>query len=273
MDAEKAIEGEPVGTGGINPPDTIEKADALVTRTRFLGMPLDIVQKQDLPVVIGNLLGRGGAKHIVLLSVWDLLRTRTNAEYRSYVRQADLVIPISKCLISGSRFLTGAEPVRYMPFDFIIALLSTLEVREYSLYLLGGRKKTLDKAERNVKETFPNLEIVGRCAGGFKKNYEPALLESIRKASPALFMVGKGVRGEELWIPRKCGSLWQGIRFWCSDIYSVFANEKRHPSDFAFKHGVEWAGYCVRNPLYIFRFFPYVYYKILVVIWKLFKKG
>jgi N-acetylglucosaminyldiphosphoundecaprenol N-acetyl-beta-D-mannosaminyltransferase len=242
-------------------------------RINLLNVPIDIVQKERLPVVIGNLLGSGEAKHIVLLSLWDMLRARRNNEYRSYILKADLIIPISKTLTGGTRFLTGKEPIRYMPFDFIIALLSILELHEHSLYLMGGKKKVLEKAEKNVKHTFPHLQIVGRYSGHFKKSVEPAILEAIRKASPSLLLVGKGVHGEELWIQRKGEKLGPGIRLWCSDIYQVFANKKRHPSDYAFKHGLEWVGICLRNPWRYFRIFPYLYYKILLLFHKLFKSN
>jgi N-acetylglucosaminyldiphosphoundecaprenol N-acetyl-beta-D-mannosaminyltransferase len=249
--------------------------ETIVTQTKeriyLLNVPIDIVEKENLPVVIGDLLASGEARHIVLLSLRDLLRAKRNSEYRSYVLKADVIIPISKSLVSGARFLTGKELVRYLPFDFIIAVLSILEHREHSVYLMGGRKKNLEKAEKNVKKTFPHLQIVGRYAGRFKKNIEGAILEAIRKASPSLLLVGKGVHGKELWIGRKGGKLGPGIRLWCSDIYAVFANKRRHPTDYAFKHGLEWVEFCLKKPLYFLRVFLYIYYKMLLLFYKVFK--
>ncbi|MDR2446116.1 MAG: WecB/TagA/CpsF family glycosyltransferase [Treponema sp.] len=240
-------------------------------RINLLNVPIDIVKKENLPIVIGDLLGSGEAKHIVLLSLWDLLRARRNNEYRSYVLNADVIIPISKSLTGGSRFLLGKEPIRYMPFDFIIALLSILELREQSVYFMGGKKKILEKAEKNVKHTFPRLQIVGRCSGRFKKNREYAILKAIWKAAPSLVLVGKGVQGEELWIQRNSDKLRTGIQLWCSDMYEVFANKKRHPAEYTFKHGLEWIGFCLKNPARLLRLFPYVYYMLLLLRYKFFK--
>jgi N-acetylglucosaminyldiphosphoundecaprenol N-acetyl-beta-D-mannosaminyltransferase len=158
-----------------------------------------------------------------------------------------------------------------MPFDFIIALLSLLEIREQSVYLMGGKRKVLEKAEKNVKQTFPGLQIVGRCAGRFKKNREDAILEAIRKAAPSLLLVGKGVQGEELWIRRKGGKLGSGIRLWCSDMYEVFANKQSHPTEYMFKYGLEWLEFCLKKPARLLRLFPYVYYIILLLFYRLFK--
>ena len=184
---------------------------------------------------------------------------------------ADLVIPISKSIVSGAKFLTGKKPLRYMPFYFVISLLTALEKREYPLYLLGGKKQTLKKAEKNIHATFPRLNIVGRFEGRIRKKEEPALLEAIRKSSPCLLLVGKGIKGNELWIARNGSRLNTGIRLWCSDLFEVFAEKKRRPSDKVFERGLEGIGFCFRNPLLFFRIFAYFRYKILLLLHKIFR--
>jgi N-acetylglucosaminyldiphosphoundecaprenol N-acetyl-beta-D-mannosaminyltransferase len=241
-------------------------------RINVLKVPLDIVPQERLADIIYNLLAEGKGKNIVLLSLWDLLRARRTGEYRSYVLGASLVIPISKSLVGGARFLTGKTPVRYMPFDFAIDLLTILEKRRFSLYLLGGKPRILKKTEKNLRQTFPDLRIVGRYVGSFKRQEEPIILQAVRKAGPSLLLVGKGIHGEERWIARNNGSLGPGLRLWCSDLFDVFAERRKRPSRAAFDRGLEWLGYCFQSPLRFFRFFPYVYYKILLVIYRLFKR-
>jgi len=208
----------------------------------------------------------------VLLSLWDMLRARRSGEYRTYVTRASLVIPISKSLISGIKFLTGKKAHRYMPFDFIISILTILEKREFSCYLLGGRRKVLLKTEQNVRQTFPRLRIVGRFPGYFKRHEETIVIKAIKKSSPSLLLAGKGIRGKERWIYKNNIVLGEGMRLWCSDIFDVFAERKRHPSRAAFNSGLEWIGYCFQNPLKFFRIFPYIGYKFLLLFYKLFVK-
>jgi N-acetylglucosaminyldiphosphoundecaprenol N-acetyl-beta-D-mannosaminyltransferase len=219
-----------------------------------------------------ELVKTGKARNIVLLSLWDLLRARRNGEFRSYVQEAALVIPISKSLIGGARFLSGKTPVRYMPFDIVIRLLDILEKREYTLYLLGGKKSILQKAEKNIRQTFPKLRIVGRYIGRFERQSEATILEAVRKASPSLLLVGKGVRGREKWLARRDAQLSQGLRLWCSDLFDVFAERRKRPSPGVFRRGWEWIGFCFRNPLRIFRIFSYFFYKLLLLFYRLFVK-
>ncbi|MDL2229140.1 WecB/TagA/CpsF family glycosyltransferase [Treponema sp. OttesenSCG-928-L16] len=221
---------------------------------------------------IMELVQGGRRENIVLLSLWDLLRARRNEEYRNYVLNAALVIPISKSLVSGARFLTGKTPVRYMPFDFTIRLLTILEKKELSLYLLGSRLRILKRAEKNLRQTFPKLRIVGRYTASFKRYGEETVLEAERKASPSLLLVGKGIHGEERWIARNNAKLSPGLRMWCSDLFEVFAERKKRPSQAIFDRGLEWFGFCIKNPLRFFRIVCYLYYKLLLVIYRLFKR-
>jgi len=246
----------------------------------LLKVPIDIVSPEELPNVISRILppvespddvSHAAGRDIVLLSLWDLLRARRKGEYRNYVYNAALVLPISKSLVSGASFLTGKKVARYMPFNFVISLLSILEKQEHSLYLLGSGSRVLKKVERNIHTTFPRLRIVGRHGGSIRKQEEPAVIEAIRKASPSLLLVGKRVRREEIWIARNSDRLNSGLRLWCSDLFDVFAEKKRRPSDAVFEKGLEGIGFCFRNPLRFFRVFPYFRYTLLLLFYKIFK--
>jgi N-acetylglucosaminyldiphosphoundecaprenol N-acetyl-beta-D-mannosaminyltransferase len=250
----------------------------MVERINILKVPLDIVHPEALTGRVYELLapeqnGRIKGKNLILLSLWDLLRARGNNEYRDFVQKASMVIPISKSLIGGARFLTGKTPIRYMPFDFIINLLTILENRELSVYLLGSKARVLKKTEKKIHQTFPKLRIVGRFVGNFRRQDEGAILEAIRKASPSLLLVGQGVHGGERWIVRNTGSLNAGLRLWCSDMFDIFAERKKRPSNATFDRGLEWIGYCCQNPLRLFRLFPYFYYKFLLLAYRIFKKN
>ena len=244
----------------------------LKERVDFLKVPIDIIDPNRFDRLVFQLLAEKKEQNIVLLSVWDILRARRNAEYRDYVKQAALVIPISKSIIRGIQFLLGKQAVRYMPFNFVIKILTILGNSEFSCYLLGSKKRVLKKVEKNIRDTFPALRVVGRCSGSFKRQEEAVIIEAIRKASPSLLLVGKGVRGGEHWIALNSGRLGKGMRLWCSDLFDVFAERKRHPSQTIFDLGLEWIGYCMQSPVKLLRFFPFMYYNFLLVIYKISKK-
>jgi N-acetylglucosaminyldiphosphoundecaprenol N-acetyl-beta-D-mannosaminyltransferase len=249
------------------------ETDKIKQRVDLLQVPIDIIAPEQLGPFVYEALKKEKICNIVLLSLWDLLRARRNSEYRAYIFKASLIIPISKSIITGLKFLTGKKAFRYMPFDFIISILTVLENREYSCYLLGGKANVLLKTEKNLRQTFPKLRIVGRFPGSFKRHDEPTIIEAIKKASPSLLLVGNGVRGRERWIARNNVTLGKGLRLWCSDIFDVFAEKKKRPSRAVFENGLEWIGYCFQKPYKFFRLFSYIHYKIMLLVYKILKKS
>jgi N-acetylglucosaminyldiphosphoundecaprenol N-acetyl-beta-D-mannosaminyltransferase len=207
-----------------------------------------------------------GKNHqIVLLSLWDLMRARRPGEFRTMIMGASLVLPISLSLAKGARFLHRDEPVRYTPFDFIVRLLSALERRGRSAYMLGSTRSVIQKAEANVKATFPGLRVVGRYAGRYPKPMESSIIEAVRKATPSLLLVGAGVPGRERWIPRNLARFNSGIYLWCSDLFEVLASRRRRASSALSRRGLEWIPYMVRKPWKAYRAFIYLWYCLLLL--------
>jgi N-acetylglucosaminyldiphosphoundecaprenol N-acetyl-beta-D-mannosaminyltransferase len=235
-----------------------------LSRIAILGVPVDVLPEDGLEEVVARL--EDGANHqIILLSVWDLMRARSRVEFRTMISGASLVIPISLSIVRAARFLKRTEPVRYRPFDLVVKLLGVLEGRGKSAYLLGGSRVVVQRAESNLRSTYPGLRIVGRHAGGYPRSQEGAIVEAVRKASPSLLLVGKGVPGGERWIPHNLPGFASGIYLWCSDLFSVFAHTKGRPADSLFDRGLEWIPYTARRPWKAGRILVFIAFKLLVL--------
>jgi N-acetylglucosaminyldiphosphoundecaprenol N-acetyl-beta-D-mannosaminyltransferase len=240
-------------------------SQAGLSRIRILGVPIDILPEVGIEDWISRL--EDGKNHqIVLLSVWDLVRARHSAELRTMVSGASLVLPISLSIVKAARFLRKAEPARYMPFDFAVKLLSILERKGKSVYLLGSRKSSLQKAEGNLKSTFPGLRIVGRHAGRYPRHIEADIVEAVRKSTPSLLLVGEGVPGRERWIPRNLSRFNSGLYLWCSDLFEVFADRRPKPSREFSEKGFEWLIFLARRPWRVYRAPIFLWFKLLLLV-------
>ena len=79
-----------------------------ITRINLIGVPVDIVQPENLESEILELLAKPGTKQIVFLSIWNLLRARHKGYFSECINSADLIIPISKSILKGAKFLKKA---------------------------------------------------------------------------------------------------------------------------------------------------------------------
>ncbi|MBQ6781376.1 MAG: WecB/TagA/CpsF family glycosyltransferase [Treponema sp.] len=242
-------------------------------RITLLGVPVDVCRPEDLEAEILEILARPGTKQIIFLSIWDLLKARSKRnDFGQCVKEADLILPVSKSILSGARFLKKEVPVRYNPFTATISILSVLDQHYKSLYLLGGRLKTLGQAERNVHQTFPNLQIVGRYVGYYQKNMENDIVQAIYKSSPSLALVSDGIREKNLWSYHRRNSFSNSIFLYYRDALGIFSDRIKRVSEKTFNKGHEIWIEIAHSPLKIFLVLPYIKYGILLVWYRLFRK-
>ena len=243
-----------------------------VQRIELLGVPVDVCRIEDMESEILELLAKPGTKQIVFLSIWDLLKARGHNDFSECLKNADLIIPVSKSILTGAKFLNLAVPERYNPFHALINILSILEVHFKSLYLLGGYKKQLQVAEKNVRATFPKLQIVGRYVGKFPERVEKDVIQAIFKASPALTLLSSGIKEKDVWSYRRRNQFSSSIFLYYKDAIGIFSKRVKRVSDKTFDKGMEIVPEVLHNPLKLFLIFPYIYYLLLLLFAKLKQK-
>lgn len=241
-------------------------------RIEVLGVPVDILPPQDLEEEVLELLAKPGTKQIVFLSIWDLLKARGKNDFALCVHNADLVLPVSMSILKGAKFLKKQIPVRYNPFEAVIRILTILEDHYKSLYLLGGRKKTIMAAERNVKSTFKGLQVVGRYVGYYPKTVENDVVQAIYKASPSLVLVSEGIHEKNCWSYNRRNRFSSSIFLYYHDAIGIFSERIKRVNEHTFEKGREIWSEIIHNPLKIFLLFPYEWYILLLVWYKLVKK-
>ena len=163
-------------------------------------------------------------------------------------------------------------PVRYNPFKATISFLSILERHYKSLYILGGRKKSLMAAEANLRSTFKNLHIVGRYVGYYPKSVEGDVVQAIYKASPSMVLVSEGIKEKDRWSYTRRKSFAASIFLYYHDAVGIFSERITRVKDSIFDRGLEIWSELVHNPLKLFLIFPYMGYIIKLIWYRLFKK-
>lgn len=245
-----------------------------VTRIELLGVPVDICKPEDLKSEISKIIAKPGTRQIVFLTVWDLLKARRKrSDFKLCLRNADLILPVSKSILKGAKFLKLPVPVRYNPFEATIELLNCLDEQYKSLYLLGSRKKTLMQAERNVHATFSNMKIVGRYVGYYPKSVEKDVISAIFKAAPTVVLYADGIKDKNLWFYRRRENFKTSTFLYYRDSLGIFSSRVKRVSKKTFDRGLEIWNEILHNPFKLFLILPYMRYKILLLWYRLFRSS
>ena len=243
-----------------------------IERINLLGVPVDVCGPENLEAAVLELLAKPGTKQIIFLSIWDLLKARRKNDFSECVQNADLVLPISKSILKGARFLKKPVPVRYNPFNAVIQILGILDSHYKSLYLLGSHKKTLMKAEKNVHDTFPGLKIVGRYVGYYSKQDEDDIVQAIFKSQPSLVLVSEGIKDKNCWAYKRRNRFSSSIFLYYKDSFGIFSERIKRVNEKTFEKGHEVFVEVLHNPFKIFLLFPSFWYKTVLLWYKLFRK-
>lgn len=257
-------------------------------RINLIGVPIDNISEEELANEILKLDEKRGPKQIMFLSIWDLLHAKISKEFFECIQNAALVLPVSKSLVSGAKFLRFTPPVRHNPCTTIVNIMYALDqhptfsaegdnsmarTQGKTLYLLGGKSDILPLSEKNIRYTFSNLRIVGKFPSYRNKNLENDIIEAIYKSEPSLVLISSGINGKACWAFRHKSRFKKSIFIWHKDIISIFANRKKFIDDKSFKQGLEFWSALTKNPLRIFLLIPYFWYISMLVFYKLFRKN
>ncbi len=243
-----------------------------IKKERILGIPIDTISPEELDDTLTGLLKKEGVCPMVFLNLWDLLKARRNPEFRAWVEGAALVIPTSRGILKGARFLKKRVPHRYYPFDVVIRLFRIMEEKGLSLYLLGGKLPYLQQAEKNLKQTFPGLKLVGRYPGYYPVQVEGDILLAMRKASPHCVLLGSGLKGKDRWAVRKRESLPPSIVIYSPETFDIISGKRIRPSRETVEKGREYVPELIRHPWRVFRGVFYLYYLLLLLVYRIQKR-
>ena len=249
----------------------METGQQKVKRIKVLDVPVDVVDPDMAVRAVAEMMDNGQNNHVVFLSSRGLLRARADAELARCLREASLVLPVSRALVRGARFLGAGEPSLFNRFEFVIRILSLVEKAKGSVYLLGARKRTIEIAEENLRGSFHGIRVVGRYFGFFPKTIEASIVMAIKKSSPHLLLAGSGVAGREKWILRHRKELNPGISLFAGNCFEVFAGEEKQVSKKLHAAGLGALSGFWRRPWKAAAVLPFLWYLILLVVTKVFK--
>jgi len=241
-------------------------------RITLLKVPMDIVPDDQLARITRDLADSEGHKTIVFLAYSKFMKARRDPDFLAQLHRAALIVPVSRSLEAGCRFLKLPELVRHYPFDFVIRFLGTLEEQRRTAYLLGEHHEAIQTIAANMRTSFPRLNLVGRHTGHYHREKEAPILQAIQKATPTVLLVGPGVPGREKWLFRQGTDLPVRVSLHSEETFRIMAGRKHRASKASFRKGTYELHRSLLNPLRLFRVFSYCWYGLLLLVQRLRKK-
>ena len=237
-----------------------------MNRITMLRIPIDILEESQIEQKIMDLVENGKKNQICFITFKDIIRAQFNKELRNCFNRSSLNVPITVSVRFAASWLKRQKPVVHNAFTFVIRLLGVLEKSQKSIYILGSRKQNILLSEKNLRASFPGLQIVGRYAGSFSRQEEENVVTAIKKSSPTLLLTGKGLKGNNLWLFKKEPSFPPGLVMWGRSCFEIFSGKKGKPRDIT---GLRWLSEIILSILLPWRLLRYFLFFILLTVEKI----
>lgn len=238
-------------------------------RYKLIGINVDSISPDEVYQYILRLSELGKPCHVVLLDTYLIAKARLNKKLRAVINSADLVIPVTIGIKYGLKFFNIKVAKVYNYFQFLINLLLHFTDEKKFIYVLGGKKKLIEKVDRNIKDSYPGIRLVGRYHGQYKKDFEKDLLTAIKKASPALFLYGGKSPKQEKWIFSRKNNFKNCVIIGVGNFINIVGGKSKAPNDMILFSKFLCFMRVFKTP---FRFMNFIFFLFALLYYKLFKR-
>ena len=173
----------------------VDLSDARITNV--MGIGVDNITRQQAVVRIMEMIKTGGVYHIIPLNPYKIIRFKANADLRLIAGAADMRLPSGAGIQWAAKMLKTPIRERIDILSLIMDVVRISEIKEFSIFLVGGRPEITERAFFNIRKSFPKIRIVGRHGGYFSEDREKSVIEAMRKSEANIVFVGLGFPREE----------------------------------------------------------------------------
>lgn len=207
----------------------------------------------DLAQIIIASIKQPGKKTFYGINAYNILSSYKNSKYKKALQDASLVYPegIGAVIIS---MITGKRlKQKTTLMDFIYEILNYTEKNNLSIYILGGKPKTVEKAFKKIKSKFPNLRFSGNHHGYFKQYQEEYIVNEINTGQTDVLFVALGSPRQELWIDRNMKKINARAFFGIGGSIDQLAGVIPRAPRWMHENGLEWAFRLMVEPKRLWR--------------------
>ncbi|ABR31183.1 glycosyl transferase, WecB/TagA/CpsF family [Thermosipho melanesiensis BI429] len=211
----------------------------------FSQLRLTIGSEEEVRKKIVEDVNNGVKTFVVTLNASILLRTLKDSYYRKIVEEANYIIPDGSGIVWALKRNRKILTDRITGIDTMLYLCEKAKIYGWKVYLLGAKRKVVEKAARKLKKR--GINVVGYYHGYFSKS-DTTPIEEIESLKPDLLFVGMGVPKQEEWIYENF-SLPFKLAMGVGGSFDVISGSKKRAPVFFQRMKLEWFYRWLQSPI------------------------
>lgn len=235
-----------------------------MSKVSILGVGIDNLSLQEVVGRINALVGQRKPSLIVTANPEIVMRARQDRGFADCLKAAEVVTADGIGLIIAAKLLGTPLKERVTGIDLITKLFQEAQSRKYRFYFVGAKPGVAEKAARNIKGQFPNVDVVGVHHGYFQD--DSAIISDITEKKPDILLAALGMGRQESWIRDRVTAAGVPVSIGVGGSFDVFAGEAKRAPQWMQRAGVEWLYRLIKQPSRFWRMLELPKFLIEVVL-------
>lgn len=219
-----------------------------MTSVKILGCRVDAIGARDAVSRIVE-LARGEAPALVVtLGTEMIVRARRDAAFREIVNASALALCDTVGVLYATKLWGVRVPERVAGVDLIEPLCAALARDGLSVYFIGAKGDTAERAARAIAARVPGLAIAGARDGYFGPAEDSAIAAEIARSGARVVFVGLGSPRQEMFIAQRLQETGCAVGIGVGGSFDVLAGNVARAPDIWRRLNLEWLYRLVREP-------------------------
>jgi len=173
----------------------------------------------------------------------------------------------------ASRVLKNPLKETISLLSFMMDIVRIAEIKEFSIFLVGGKPEVVEQAFFNIRKSFPKIRIVGRHGGYFSPDREKSVVEAMRKSEANIIFAGLGFPKEDKWIHKIRGEFKNTVFISVGGCIDIISGQVKKAPAFFMSRNLDWFYRIITKPWRLGRFLRVVFFFIRVVLKRIFSRS
>ena len=218
-------------------------------RVNILGVPVDMVDKEQASAVFAEIFQQPGCSMIVTPNSEIVQNASKDEELRSLIASADLIIPDGIGLVYASKVMGCPLSERVTGIDFLESIIARLAQTGESIFFFGSQPGVAAAAAARMKKKYPGLRVAGTQNGYFQPEEEALIVKQINESGADFLCVALGAPKQERFIAQHRDEF-TSVRgaIGVGGSLDVWAGNLKRAPEFYRNHGLEWLYRFIQQP-------------------------
>jgi len=217
-------------------------------KVNILGLPFDRITMNQALAVIEEFIQEGKPHKIFCPNVSLLIWARRDGSLRKIYETCDLLPVDGMGITYASRLLGDPLPEKVSAVILFFRLIEISAKKGYKIFLFGAKQEILEKAIYNLKQQYPDLNIVGYRNGYFNRTEEKIIAQEIAKARPDILFVGMSSPLKEYFVERYLKEMNVPVSLGVGGSFDIAAGVYKLEPDWMSKAALAWFYRLIQEP-------------------------